>query len=211
MGLSKELYKIREGKELLKWLIDADLTYCSGRYLIISEDFFFRTSGGYLLHQAAEKYLKVLRKILRPQIAIEKHRHKLIKILNEIKDKLYSKSIINKLEKSLKKIEFLEKFRYVDQGAKKDTKIMEDGLKAIDYLVMCIRKEIEDERPDITETALKRYIEGLRDNDKVLELIIDCLLNKNYYSCYWIKHLKEINEKIDMALKKHENSSPDSE
>jgi HEPN domain-containing protein len=90
MSLIKQLYKLRglTSDDRFKWLLDADLTYCSGRFLLISDNFIFRSSGGYLLHQASEKYLKTLRKVVRPQIRIDKHGHDLTSILGDLKEKI---------------------------------------------------------------------------------------------------------------------------
>ncbi|GBD98830.1 hypothetical protein BMS3Abin07_00857 [bacterium BMS3Abin07] len=204
MRLTKIVHLFKKHDEILKWLIDADLTYCSGRYLLISDEFFFRTSGGYLLHQAAEKYLKTLRKVLRPQVNIEKHGHELMKILKDIKSK--GKTLLpENLKEPIKKINEFEKFRYVDLEATTDIETMGEGLRAIDYLVVSVRKAIEEKRPDITERAIKRYIEGIKDKEDVLNLLIDSLLNKSSCAKYWIKHFSEIDVKIDCKLKKYQS------
>lgn len=206
-SLTNLISRFKEFDDRHRWLIDADLTYCSGRFLLIKEDFFFRASGGFLLHQAAEKYLKVLRRLLCPEYKYRRHLHQLKNILQDITSRVKITNI-DKLIHSIEKIDLLWKFRYPDLKAAVDIDTMEMGLEATDYLVMCVRKEIEYIEGEnllyLTDKAIKRYVEGIKDNDAVLNLLIDSLLRKNSCGNYWIKHLSDIDEKIDCNLKRYQ-------
>ena len=199
MRLTKQLYQLRPN-DRHRWLLDADLTYCSGRFLLISDNFIFRSSGGYLLHQASEKYLKTLRRIVRPQIKIDKHGHDLRKILNDLKGKIEASSF-EKIAESIKSIEPLEQFRYADQKGIRDIPTMQKGWEAADYLATSLREKISDNWPLIA-IGLRRYIEGSNNRDQ--NLLIDSLLRENSSPKYWINHLSGINAKIDRKLRKYQ-------
>ncbi len=201
MTLTKQLHQFQAFDDRHKWLLDADLTYCSGRFLLMSDNFFFRSSGGYLLHQASEKYLKTLRRVVRPQIKIDKHGHDLRMILGDLKDKIEASSF-DKISESTKNIEPLKQFRYVDQKATRDIQTMQKGLEAADYLVTSLRENIDKNSPFIAGKGLRRYIDG--SNDKDQNLLIDSLLRKNSSAKYWIDHLTGIKTKIDRKLKKYQ-------
>jgi len=200
-SLTKQLHQFQAFDDRHKWLSDADLTYCSGRFLLISDNFFFRSSGGYLLHQASEKYLKTLRRVVRPQIKIEKHKHDLRKILGHLKGKIEA-SLFDKITESIKNIEPLEHFRYVDQEETRDIKTMLKGLEAVDYLVTSLRENIDKNLLFISGKGLRRYIGG--SNNKDQNLLIDSLLRNNSSTKYWIDHLSGINTKIDRKLKNYQ-------
>lgn len=140
-SLTKQLDELKRFDDRHRWLLDADLTYCAGRYLTIKDVFFFRPAGGYLLHQSAEKYLKSLRKVLLPDIVVLQHGHKLKLLLNDIKQELNSQCV-ERLTKAIGKIEPLKDFRYPDKKGDKSLKIMKVGLCAVDDLVACVRNEI---------------------------------------------------------------------
>jgi len=199
MRLTKQLYQLRPDDKH-RWLLDADLTYCSGRFLLIRDNFIFRSSGGYLLHQAAEKYLKTLRRIVRPQVNINKHGHDLKKISSDLKGKIEPSSL-KKIAGSINSIEPLGQFRYADQEGIRDIPTMRDGWQAVDYLVTSLREKISDNWPLIA-IGLKRYIE--QSNSKDQNLLIESLLRENSSSKYWINHLSGINAKIDRNLKKYQ-------
>jgi hypothetical protein len=77
------------------------------------------------------------------------------------------------------------------------------GLRAVDYLAVCVRKEIEHNELErslfITHKAIKRYIKQ-SDRD-VQKLIIESLLFRNMFSDYWIGHLSGINAYLERRLK----------
>jgi len=198
MSLIKQLYELRglNSDDRFKWLLDADLTYCSGRFLLISDNFIFRSSGGYLLHQASEKYLKTLRKVVRPQIKIDKHGHDLRSILGDLKEKI-DPSSFKRITESIKDIEPLEQFRYPDQRRILDIPTMQRGWEAADYLVTSLRENIE-KNCSLIAIGLRRYIEGSNNNDQ--NLLIDTLLKNNSSPKYWINHLSGINAKIDRKV-----------
>ena len=201
MSLTKQLQELQAFDDRHKWLIDADLTYCSGRFLLIRDDFFFRLSGGYLLHQASEKYLKTLRKLLLPDIRMRKGDHNLGQILDDLKGKIEA-SWFNKITQSIKRIGPLADFRYPDLTATGDIKTMREGLEGADYLVASVRKQIDNRSPTIAYKAIRRYIKGSKNNDQ--NLLIDSLLRNNSSAKYWIDHLSGINEKIDRKLRKYQ-------
>jgi HEPN domain-containing protein len=201
MSLTKQLHELRAFDDRHKWLLDADLTYCSGRFLLMSDNFFFRSSGGYLLHQASEKYLKTLRKVVRPQVKIEKHGHDLRRILGDVKGKIEASSF-EKITESMKDIEALEQFRYMDQKVNRDIETMRKGLEATDCLVTSLRENIDNNSPLIAGKGLRRYIEG--SNNKDQNLLIDSLLRDNSSPKYWINHLSGINARIDRKLRKYQ-------
>jgi len=99
MSLTEEFQRFRAFDDRHRWLLDADLTYCSGRFLLLSDDFFFRPSGGYLLHQASEKYLKTLTRVVLPQTEIRRS-HDLTKLLADLKGKIET-SFFRTITKSL--------------------------------------------------------------------------------------------------------------
>jgi hypothetical protein len=200
-SLTKQLHQFQAFDDRHKWLLDADLTYCSGRFLLMSDNFFFRSSGGYLLHQASEKYLKTLRRVVRPQIRIDKHGHDLGMILGDLKGKIEASSF-DKINESTKNIEPLKQFRYVDQKATRDIQTMQKGLEAVDYLVTSLRENIDESEPFIAARGLRLYIGG--SNNKDQNLLIDSLLRNNSSAKYWIRHLSGINAKIDRKLKKYQ-------
>ena len=200
MSLTEELQRFRAFDDRHRWLLDADLTYCSGRFLLLSDDFFFRPSGGYLLHQASEKYLKTLSRVVLPQTEIRRS-HDLTKLLADLKGKIETSSF-KKITKSIKNIEALKPFRYVDQLATRDIQTMQKGWKAVDYLVASVRENIDESEPFIAAKGLMRYIKGSNNKDR--NLLIDSLLRNNSSAKYWKWHLSGINAKIDRKLKKYQ-------
>ncbi len=199
-SLTKQLHRFRAFDERHKWLLDADLTYCSGRFLLLSDNFFFRSSGGYLLHQATEKYLKTLRRVVHPQREISKI-HALADILAGLKSKIEASSF-EKIVELIKEIEPLAEFRYVDQGSTRDIRTLEKGWEAVDYVVECLRKRIDESEPFIAAQGLWRYIKGSNNKDR--NRLIDCLLRNNSSATYWIKYLFGIDAKINRTLKKYQ-------
>jgi len=166
----------------------------------MSDNFFFRSSGGYLLHQATEKYLKALRKVVRPQVKIEKHGHDLRKILGDLKGKIGASSF-EKITELVKDVEALEQFRYMDQKVSRDMHTMQKGLEATDCLVTSLRESIDSNSPLIAGKGLRRYMEG--SNNKDQNLLIDSLLRDNSSRKYWINHLSGINARIDRKLRQY--------
>ena len=199
-SLTEQLHQSQAFDERHKWLLDADLTYCSGRFLLLSDDFFFRPSGGYLLHQASEKYLKALSRVVLPQTEIRRS-HDLAILLADLKCKIETLSF-KKITNSIKNIEALKPFRYVDQLATRDIQTMQKGWKAVDYLVASVRENIDESESFIAANGLMRYIKG--SNNKDLNLLIYSLLKNNSSAKYWIDHLLGINTKIDRKLKKYQ-------
>lgn len=202
MSFTKQLHQLKSFDDRHKWLIDADFTYCAGRYLLISDNFFFASPRGYLLHQAAEKYLKALRKALRPQIEIRKHKHDLNNILKDIKTKI-TEICFSKLTQVIEPIELLGNFRYVDSGKTRDPNAIVEGIKAVDNLVVCVRKEIENTLEEgilIINRGIKNYI-----RDENVDLLIKSLLHNNSFAEYWKGHLSGLNARIDRKLSSYQN------
>lgn len=132
---------------------------------------------------------------------MDRHGHKLACILGDLKGKMEASSF-DKISKSIKNVEPLEIFRYVDQKATLDIQTMQKGLEAVDYLVASLRENIDKNSRFIVGKWLRRYIEG--SNDKDQNLLIDSFLRKNSSAKYWIDHLTGIKTKIDRRLKKYQ-------
>jgi hypothetical protein len=201
ISFAEQLQELHEFDDRHRWLLDVDLTYCSGRFLLVRDDFFFRLSGGYLIHQASEKYLKTLRKVVVPDIIMRKGGHNLEKILDDLKDKIES-SLYKKITESIERIEPLAEFRYPDLTGTRDKETMQQGLEGADCLVPSVRNKIDNYSPIIAFKGIRRYISGSKNNDQIL--LIDSLLRNNLNAKYWIKHLSGINTKIDHRLRKYQ-------
>jgi len=201
ISLTEQLQELHEFDDRHKWLLDADLTYCSGRFLLLRDDFFFRLSGGYLLHQASEKYLKTLRKVVVPNIIMRKGGHNLEKILDDLNGKIES-SLYKKITESIERIEPLAEFRYPDLTRQRDIRTMREGLEGTDCMVASIRSKIDSYSPIIASKGIKRYISGSKNDDQ--KLLIDSLLRNNSSAKYWINHLSGINTKIDHRLRRYQ-------
>jgi hypothetical protein len=111
-------------------------------------------------------------------------------------------SSFKKITNSIKNIEALRLFRYVDQQATQDIQTMQKGWKAVDYLVASLRKNIDESEPFIAYKGLRRYI--TESNSKDQNLLIDSLLRNNSSAKYWIEHLSGMNGRIDRKLKKYQ-------
>jgi HEPN domain-containing protein len=177
-----------------QWLRDADLTYCAARHLLFAEDVFFRSAVGYLLHQAVEKYLKTLRKVLSPDIRERQGSHDLCALHSDVKNQAKSLDVPD-IRNAISELNTLQHWRYQDGQSDKTRSAMEDGLARADLVVASVRTEIPSE---IRFQGLHRILQLPGDH---CELLLKALLVNNSQRNHWELDLLGISSHIDRMIK----------
>ncbi|MCA9500901.1 MAG: HEPN domain-containing protein [Nitrospira sp.] len=176
------------------WLRDADLTYCAARQLLLCEDVFFRSPVGYLLHQAVEKYLKTLRKVLSPDIPERQGSHNLCALHSDVKNQ---KKLLDvpEVKNAISDLNTFQHWRYQDRPSNQTRKAMDDGLASADLVVARVRTEIPIE---IRFQGLYRILQlsGIHG-----ELLLNALLVNNFQRAHWKSDLLGISEHLDGIIK----------
>jgi len=182
-----------------QWLRDADLTYCAARHLLLGEDVFFRSAVGYLLHQAVEKYLKTLRKVLLPNIPEKKDSHNLDAIRTDIAGK--AKALDTpEISQAVMDLNTLQYWRYADGKQNKTRQATESGLASADLIVATVRAEIPRE---IRFQGLHRILQ-LQGSHR--ELLLNALLSKNAQRDHWKSEVMGISPDVDRLFKEIRSS-----
>jgi hypothetical protein len=179
-----------------QWLRDADLTYCAARYLLFSEDVFFRPSGGYLLHLAVEKYFKAMRRIVRPQIDMRQGGHDLRSLHASIVKKVKSLDT-PRIYEAVKKLVDLEGWRYVDTMSSQGRQEMDQGLASADVVVATVRDEVPYE---VLYQGLHCLLSNKGPHRRSL---IKALFQHNAQGAYWKRALLGIDGRLDAMIKKY--------
>lgn len=180
------------------WLRDADLTYCAARQLLLCEDVFFRSPVGYLLHQAVEKYLKTLRKVLSPDIPEKQGSHNLCALHSDVKNQK-KRLDVPEVKNAISDLNTLQQWRYQDRPSNQTRKAMDDGLTSADLVVARVRTEIPVE---IRFQGLHRILQLHGTHG---ELLLNALLANNSQRAHWESDLFGISENIDRIIKANRN------
>lgn len=180
------------------WLRDADLTYCAARHLLFAEDVFFRSPVGYLLHQAVEKYLKTLRKVLSPDIPEKQGSHNLCALHSDVKNQ---KKLLDvpEVKNAISDLNTFQHWRYQDRLSNQSRQAMDDGLASADLVVARVRTEIPEE---IRFQGLHRILQLFGTPG---ELLLNALLANNSQRAHWESEFFGISPHIDRIIKANRN------
>lgn len=184
-------------EETKQWIKNADLTYCSARFLFSTGNPFLWFNGAYLLHQSVEKYIKTL-------LLSKGVKNECLKNLGHDIKKLFKKIIcyfpelnIQEIKSFLNEIIHLNEFRYPDIKFRGDG-LGEDELQTGDFIVTLIRGYIPSE---IISHGIRKIVEYQLENFHLQ--LIKVLLYNNAESPYWIKELTGINKEINSFLNEY--------
>ena len=177
-----------------QWLRDADLTYCAARHLLLAEDVFFRSPVGYLLHQAVEKYLKTLRKVLFPHIPERQGSHDLCALHTDVKNQAKPLDVPD-VRNAISELNTLQHWRYQDRQSNQTRKAMDDGLARADLVIASARTEIPRE---IRFQGLHRILQLPGTHG---ELLLNALLASNSQRAHWESDLFGISSHMDRIIK----------
>lgn len=194
VSMTRQIHNMFTMDERHQWLRDADLTYCAARYLILSDDVFFRPSGGYLLHLAVEKLFKAIRKALRPQIRVSKGGHDL-KSLHSNLTKMVEPLNQSEAFEAIEKVLHLKDWRYADRSSDQSRQTMNDGLTGADLLVAAGRSAIP------SEVRFQGLCRILQLNGEHRQQLVEALFKKNAKHSYWKKELLGRDQELDTIIK----------
>jgi HEPN domain-containing protein len=193
--MSEQLTSMFRVDDRHEWLRDADLTYCAARHLLLGEDVFFRSAVGYLLHQAVEKYLKTLRKVLFPKISEKKGGHNLDALRADVANK--AKALDTpEIAKAVAELNTLQYWRYADGKQNKTRQATESGLESADFIVATVRTEIPS---GVRFQGLHRILQ-LQGSHR--ELLLNALLRKNAKRDHWKTEVLGISPDVDQLFEK---------
>lgn len=196
VGMTRQMHDMFRMDKRHYWLRDADLTYCAARYLILSDDLFFRPSGGYLLHLAVEKYFKAIRTALRPQIPERKGGHDL-SLLHSSLIKYVQPLNTPEVQEAIEKVQHLENWRYVDSNPDQTRLLLEDALAHADFLVAKGRSAIPSE---VRFQGLRRILQLTGDHRRRL---IEAVFKNNAQRNYWKGELLGNGQELDITIGKY--------
>ncbi len=197
--MSEQLTSMFRVDDRHQWLRDADLTYCAARHLLLGEDVFFRSAVGYLLHQAVEKYLKTLRKVLFPKISEKKDGHNLDLLRADVAGNTQALGT-PEIAKAVAELNTLQNWRYVDGKQNKTRQATESGLVSADFIVATVRAEIPRE---VRFQGLHRILQ-LEGSHR--ELLLSALLRKNAQRDHWKSEVMGISPDVDRLFKEIRSS-----
>lgn len=197
--MSEQLTAMFRVDDRHQWLRDADLTYCAARHLLFAEDVFFRSAVGYLLHQAVEKYLKSLRKVLSPNIPERQGSHDLCAIHRDVSNQ-GNVLATAQIENAISELNTLQHWRYEDRQSDKTRQAIEDGLARADLVVAGVRAEIPRE---VRFQGLHRILQ-LEGSHR--ELLLNALLRKNAQRDHWKSEVMGISSAVDRLFRKIRSS-----
>ena len=196
VGMTRQMRDMFKMDRRHFWLRDADLTYCSARHLILSDDLFFRPPGGYLLHLAVEKYFKAIRIVLRPQIRERKGGHDLSSLHSSV-IRYFQPLNTPEVKAAIMKVEHLANWRYVDSHSDQTRLLLDDALAQADFLVAKGRSVIPSE---VRFQGLRRILQLTGDHRQRL---IEAVFKNNAQQNYWKGELLGINQALDITIGKY--------